>query len=148
MTKATPATPHTPGPYAQSAAPTGEPLFRQSFRNWLIDGGAGHEDGEDGIRAGMISMSAAIEMVDQYIEDCARGVKESAAPPAQSEVHNEARILAALMGSLIDQKCPENVSGYAIMDAIRPFLPAPPANAQERTGERRTRCTVRRIYVR
>jgi hypothetical protein len=44
---------------------------------------------------------------------------EEHAPQQQSA----RRILAAIMDSLIDQKAPASVSGYAIMDAILPFLP-------------------------
>ena len=50
-------------------------------------------------------------------------VFEDAIPTFLSQpTKNEANILAELMTSLIEQKCPDYVSGYAIMDAIRPFL--------------------------
>jgi len=35
-------------------------------RKWLIKGGAGHEDGEDGIRAGRVSMERAIEIAAEF----------------------------------------------------------------------------------
>ena len=41
----------------------------------------------------------------------------------QAQVVAHIRILAAIMESLIQQKAPESVSGYVVMDAILPFLP-------------------------
>lgn len=52
---------HTPTPAPE---PTGLPTFRQ----WLIDGGGGHEDGEDGIRACTLPLESAIELVDDYLD--------------------------------------------------------------------------------
>ena len=44
------------------------PERKLSFRAWLCSGGAGHEDGEDGIRACTLTLTRAIEMVDEYVE--------------------------------------------------------------------------------
>jgi hypothetical protein len=39
---------------------------KPEVRRWLCSGGAGHEDGEDGIRAGTVSMGAAIEIAAEF----------------------------------------------------------------------------------
>ena len=38
-------------------------------RKWLCQGGGGHEDGEDGIRAMTLSGEALVEMLEAYRED-------------------------------------------------------------------------------
>ena len=38
-------------------------------REWLCQGGGGHEDGEDGIRAMTLSGEALVEMPEAYRED-------------------------------------------------------------------------------
>lgn len=52
-----------------------------AFREWLIAGGGGHEDGEDGIRAGMWSVGHVIEVVETYLE--LRGGGDIPAGPRQ-----------------------------------------------------------------
>jgi hypothetical protein len=41
---------------------------KESFREWLVGGGGGHEDGEDGIRACTLPLESAIELVEHYLE--------------------------------------------------------------------------------
>ena len=44
----------------------------EKARAWLCAGGGGHEDGEDGIRAGTISMTGAIELMAEFAESAVR----------------------------------------------------------------------------
>jgi len=77
-----------------------------------------------------------------HTEDRAEPVVAARISQETLSYRTEATILAALMESLIKQKCPDFVSGYDIMDAIRPFLPrensstgAAPATAETQTKE-------------
>lgn len=53
-----------------------------TFREWLCQGGGGFEDGEDGIRAGIMPMSDVIELVDEYL--AARPSEPGAEPPEKT----------------------------------------------------------------
>lgn len=60
-------------------------------REWLCSGGGGHEDGEDGIRAGRISMNSAVELMEEYVEYL--GEPRAEQPPAMDW---------KIIGSLLD----------------------------------------------
>lgn len=51
-----------------ASVPQTAPEPKLGFREWLCQGGGGHEDGEDGIRACTLPLNSAIEMVDDYLE--------------------------------------------------------------------------------
>lgn len=79
----------------------------QSARQWLIGGGGGFEDGEDGIRACTMSATAAIELMDEYVEVCVAKERERCAKIAET-CHEAINFVG-----------PTSVIGPAIAVAIR-----------------------------
>jgi hypothetical protein len=66
----------------------------QTARQWLIDGGGGFEDGEDGIRACTMPAEHAIELMDEYAAHVARA--EAGVVEAPEVSVNEERYICRL----------------------------------------------------
>lgn len=81
-----------------------------SAREWLISGGGGFEDGEDGIRACTMSAENAIELMDEYAEykmspvvDALREIERTAMEMRIAEIASKA-LLPIIVDALTKAK--------------------------------------------
>lgn len=63
---------------------------KRKAREWLIHGGGGHEDGEDGLRALSVSGEGLIEFLAAYEDYVLRSLKPCHLLNRLEEIENEA----------------------------------------------------------